>query len=195
MPSDLYRKILADDKRFRSWMQSISDKKIDGKSLLYWYVHGHRNGKWTDIMKTLTESRHGWWPFLRGELSAKEIDKCRDRYLDRFELYLEGIDPVPADRIENCVASHSAHHLITWCQIANSVEHPQNLPDRQALSFVEFWRVLCLGLYPERPLQSRRRLIPPEVADKCFCFSRIPRLSCQRAPSGLRHKHRRGPFL
>ena len=116
-------------------------------------------------------------------------------YLDRFELYLEGIGPVPADRIGNYVASHSAHHLITWCQTANSVEHPQNLPDRLALSFVEFLRVLRLGLYPGRPLQSHRRLIPPEVADKCSCFSRIPRLSCQRAPSGLRHRHRRVPFL
>ena len=84
MPPVAHRKLQADDATFTKWLRLVGKKQHNGACLLRIFVDKYTSGDWAKIKAELCKSKLPWWPFLRGTLSAREIDVSKTRYLDRY---------------------------------------------------------------------------------------------------------------
>tara|TARA_Y100000817_G_C16860314_1_gene545497 strand:- start:1166 stop:2026 length:861 start_codon:yes stop_codon:yes gene_type:complete len=72
------------EQTFIEWLQTIGSMPYNGKTILSHYMQRSEGSDWEDMRARLRTAKADWWVFVRGKLSADEVQAAKTEYINKF---------------------------------------------------------------------------------------------------------------
>ena len=74
---------------FIEWLQTIGSMPFKKKSILKQYMQRNKGSDWEELKSQLRTNKVDWWVFLRGKMSADDVDTAKNNYVSDFVFICE----------------------------------------------------------------------------------------------------------